>query len=165
VWPHIQAFWGQAAARNGQLHLFAEELDKLTAHVWRDKQFVEVYHPDTGLPYGGIQESNANPFWQEWPVCNRQSWAASGYLRLVLMGLLGTRFHPDGIRFQPCFPLESGWMKVTGIVYRDAKLDIEISGRGNRVTEFRLNGVARSEAFLPTSARGTQHIQIEMAGT
>jgi len=61
VWPHIQAFWGQAAARDGQMQLFANELDKLTAHVWRDKQFVEVYHPDTGLPYGGIQESNEDP--------------------------------------------------------------------------------------------------------
>src|SRR5215470_8645170 len=87
VWPHIEAFWGHAAARDGQMEIFANELDQLTAHAWRDKQFVEVYHPDTGLPYGGIQESNSDPFWQPWPVFNRQSWSASGYVRLILLGM------------------------------------------------------------------------------
>jgi hypothetical protein len=163
VWPHVQAFWGQAAARDGCAEVFANELNRLTAHVWRDKQFVEVYHPDTGLPYGGIQESNDDPFWREWPICNRQSWSASGYLRLILMGLFGATFQPDGIRFHPCVPLASDWLELKGIAYRQAKLDIQIRGRGHHVTEFRLNGVKHREAFLSSSARGEQQIVIEMA--
>ena len=163
VWPHVQAFWGQAAAIDGQLEIFANELDQLTAHAWRDKQFVEVYHPDTGLPYGGIQESNADPFWQPWPVCNRQSWSASGYVRLILMGLFGASFYPDGIRFRPSMPLESGWAELKGLGYREAILDIRITGRGTRISEFRVNGVARSHPFLAASARGIERIEIEMA--
>ena len=162
VWPQIEAFWGHAAARDGQIEIFANELDKLTAHAWRDKQFVEVYHPDTGLPYGGIQESNSDPFWQPWPVCNRQSWSASGYVRLILMGMFGASFYPDGIRFRPAMPLESGWAELKGLRYREATLDIEITGRGSRLSEFRVNGVRRSQPFLAASARGMQHIKIEM---
>ena len=163
VWPHIQAFWGQVAARDGQEQRFADELDTLTAHVWRDKQFVEVYHPDTGLPYGGIQESNADPFWEEWPICNRQSWAASGYLRLIVMGLFGASFHPDGIRFRPCVSLESEWAELKGLQYREATLNIEISGRGHRIVAFRRNGISRADAFVPANAPGGQRIEIEVA--
>jgi hypothetical protein len=162
VWPHIEAFWGQAAARDGQMDIFANELEKLTAHAWRDKQFVEIYHPDTGLPYGGIQESNSDPFWQPWPVCNRQSWSASGYLRLILMGMFGASFHADGIRFTPCMPLESGWAELKGLAYRNAVLDIQLTGRGTRVATFRVNGVAKRHAFVSAVAHGVQEIQIEM---
>jgi glycogen debranching enzyme len=165
VWPHVQGFWGQAAARDGHSEIFLHELNQLTAHVWRDKQFVEVYHPDTGLPYGGIQESNADPFWQEWPICNRQSWSASAYLRLILMGLFGASFHPDGIRFQPCMAIDSEWAELTGVVYRNAKLDIKLSGRGHRIKEYRLNGRSQQKAFFPSSARGKQRIEIEMTET
>jgi mannosylglycerate hydrolase MGH1-like protein len=164
VWPHIEAFWGHAAARDGQLQIFANELEKLTAHAWRDKQFVEIYHPDTGLPYGGIQESNSDPFWQPWPVCNRQSWSASGYLRLILMGMFGASFYPDGIRFQPCMPLNSGWAELKGLRYRNATLNVEITGRGTRVSEFRVNGVTRSHPFLPVSAQGVHHVEIAITG-
>ena len=90
-----------------------------TAHAWRDKQFVEVYRPDTGLPYGGVQESNSEK-WHEWKSCDRQSWSASGYLRLVLMGLFGMRFDTDGIRFQPCLPSGSGCIHLQRLPYRDA---------------------------------------------
>jgi len=162
VWPHIEAFWGHAAARDGQMEIFANELEQLTAHAWRDKQFVEVYHPDTGLAYGGIQESNSDPFWQPWPVCNRQSWSASGYVRLILMGMFGACFYPEGIRFRPTMPVPSGWAELKGLRYRDATLDIRITGHGTLVSEFRVNGAARSHPFLAASARGLQKIEIRM---
>lgn len=162
VWPPIEAFWGQAAALDGQIEIFANELNQLTAHAWRDKQFVEVYHPDTGLAYGGIQESNSDPFWQPWPVCNRQSWSASGYVRLILMGMFGARFYPGGVGFRPLMPSPSGWAELKGLRYREATLDIRITGRGTRVSEFRVNGVLRPHPFLAASARGRQKIEMQM---
>ena len=161
VWPHIQAFWGHAAAANGQALLFAQEFETLTAHAWRDKQFVEIYHPDTGLPYGGIQESNTRD-WDEWKSCDRQSWSASGYVRLVLMGLFGMAFDTDGIRFRPCLPWRSEAVRVQGLRYRDAELDIHLTGHGTRMVSIRANGVAASEAFVPVAAQGKQRIEIEL---
>jgi len=161
VWPFIQAFWGHAAALAGKTEIFAHELDTLTAHAWRDKQFVEVCHPDTGLPYGGIQESNTEP-WHEWEVCNRQSWSASGYLRLILMGLFGMRFDPDGVRFQPCVPVGSGWARLRGLRYRNAELDIEITGTGSTISAFRVNGVSSENGLILASTRGVQRVEIEL---
>ena len=163
VWPFIQGFWGHAAALAGQPTFFAHELNTLTAHAWRDKQFVEVYHPDSGLPYGGIQESNTEP-WHEWKSCDRQSWSASGYLRLILMGLFGMRFDVDGIRFRPCVPAGCASVRLRGLRYREAELDIDVNGSGWRASSCRVNGVSRPEGLVPASARGTQCIEIELAG-
>lgn len=52
VWPPIQGFWAEAVARQGRADLFARELLVLARNADRDGEFVEIYHPDTGLPYG-----------------------------------------------------------------------------------------------------------------
>jgi len=60
VWPHIQGFWAQACLENNQADGFLHEFNNLTKHAVRDNQFVEIYHPVTGLPYGGLQEPHGN---------------------------------------------------------------------------------------------------------
>jgi len=162
VWPFIQGFWGHAAAQCRGTDVFAHELNTLTAHAWRDKQFVEVYHPDTGLPYGGIQESNAE-VWHEWAACDRQSWSASGYLRLILMGLFGMSFDMAGVRFRPCVPESFEWLRLRGLRYRGAELDVEIAGHGCEIAAFRVNGALHPRAFIPAAATGVQRIEIELA--
>lgn len=57
VWPQIQGFWAEAAARARRADLFGHEFFNLAAHAVRDKHFAEVYHPMTGAVYGGLQES------------------------------------------------------------------------------------------------------------
>lgn len=58
VWPHIQAFWADAAAQNKRYDLFDKEFNMLTQCSVRDGYFSEIYHPDTGERYGGLQENN-----------------------------------------------------------------------------------------------------------
>ena len=41
-------------------------------------------HPLTGAVYGGIQEGGGGPDGLQWVSCNRQSWSASAYLRMIL---------------------------------------------------------------------------------
>ena len=103
VWPHIQGFWGTAAAGQGKTELFEKELQMLTTFALRDGQFGEVFHPETGLEYGGLQE-NSEGVIEEYFLCHRQTWSATAYLRLILMGLYGMSFSPEGIRFTPTIP-------------------------------------------------------------
>jgi len=56
VWPFIQCFYANAVLEKGQYQKFDFEFLKLAENAVRDKQFFEVYHPETGLPYGGLQE-------------------------------------------------------------------------------------------------------------
>lgn len=154
VWPHVQALWGDACARHGRPDLFLDELRKLARHACRDGQFTEIYHPRTGLPYGGLQE-RADHGITSWDSCRRQTWSATGYLRLVLSGLFGLDATPAGLRIRPG-PIEA---RLSGLRYRDAGWDLHITdstGPG----EVRIDGVVAGPLVPPDL---TGHHQLEVA--
>ena len=128
VWPHAQAFWADAAAPYdpGALN---HELTALTKNALREGFFSEIYHPETGLPYGGIQESGGHPHanWQSQP---RQTWSATGYIRMVLFGLMGLSIGEDRVTLSPRNIDAVKRLKLSGLRWRDMTLDIEIGAGG-----------------------------------
>ena len=161
VWPFISGFWGEAALKQGRSDLFEHEFMTLTSHINRDAQCVEIYHPQTGEIYGGLQEGGSGSDGMQWLSCARQSWTASAYLRMILTGLFGLRFSTAGIIFQPYLPAEINRAHISGISYRGCKLDLTVEGRGGRVVECYRNEVP-TESFLPADLHGEQHIQLRM---
>lgn len=160
VWPFIQGFWADAAARNGKISLFDDEFMKQTVNAITSEQFLEIYHPLTGEPYGGLQEGKgkiselkSQPF---------QTWSATAYLRNIIMDLFGMRFNVDGIRFMPCGSSIVKNAKLRNISYRNCNITIEISGNGNTVKEFKING-KNSKPFLSAESSGDIYIQISMS--
>ncbi len=87
VWPHIQGFWALAALKAGRKDLFEKELFALTHNAVRDAQFAEIYHPDDGRIYGGIQDGPEG--YHEWHSCTWQTWSASAYLAMIFYGVCG----------------------------------------------------------------------------
>ncbi|GCE18650.1 glycosyl hydrolase family 65 protein [Dictyobacter kobayashii] len=166
VWPHIQAFWAQAAAEHGRLDLFEHELRNLAGKARCDNQFAEIYHPITGAIYGGLQEGcvdeAGNKQIGEWESCARQTWSATGYLRMILMGLLGMHFDGGGISFQPSVPKDLTQLILTNLTYRSMILDIEIQGSGSTIQDFLLNGQAVPARRISASNTGRQHIVIRL---
>jgi len=159
IWPFINAFWAEAVLRRGRGDLFAEELDHLVRNICRDGQCAEIYHPANGLPYGGLQEGGNGESGLEWRSCMRQSWSATGLLRMVFAGLLGMRFSADGIRFAPYLPDGYTDVEIRGLNYRESVLNIRVSGKGAVIREFRWKGTP-THAFLPASLRGEQNLEI-----
>jgi len=159
VWPHIQGFWGSAAAGQGKKELFEKELEMLTSFALRDGQFGEVFHPETGIEYGGLQE-NSNGVIEEYFLCHRQTWSATAYLRLILMGLYGMVFSSRGIRFTPTLPADSSFVHIHGLNYRKMKLNIRIDGTGDNIQSFTVNGNSCSEPVLPSSLEGDVQVRI-----
>lgn len=162
VWPQIQGFWAEAAARAGKAAIFGHELFNLAIHARRDKQFAEIYHPLTGEVYGGLQE-NGNRGIVLWEATSRQTWAATAYLRMVLLGLAGLRFDADGVRFQPCLPNDVAHVELRNVSYRKMRLDIAIRGSGTKVQEVLVNGQKRDTGWLAADAEGRQEITIRFA--
>ncbi|MDT0678341.1 MGH1-like glycoside hydrolase domain-containing protein [Autumnicola musiva] len=160
VWPHVQGFWAHAAALNNRKEIFLYEFNALTNNVWRDKQFVEIYHPKSGAKYGGIQE-NASSKWNLTHSQNRQTWSATAYLRMILMGVMGMRFDADGIEFEPMLPEGMGSIHLENLRYRDALLNLTIEGSGDRIASFIING-KKTNAFIPSDIEGLQRIEIKM---
>ncbi len=102
VWPHIQGFWALAALKAGRRDLFCEELFALSAHAVRDGQFAEIYHPEDGRIYGGIQDAVED--YAEWHSCTWQTWSATAFLAMIFYGIFdleegGGAFLPQGLSF------------------------------------------------------------------
>jgi len=162
VWPHVNGFWADAAARRGRVDLLMEELIGLASKADRDAQFTEIYHPVTGAIYGGRQEGPHDSRITEWDSCRRQTWSATGFLRMVLHGILGLRFEQNALVFQPqtAAPLTS--VALRGLPYRKALLSIEITGPGTRIESFRVNGQSRTEAQIGAEEEGALEVIIQL---
>ena len=158
VWPHIQAFWADAAAIGGRYDLFDKEFNMLTDCSVRDGYFSEIYHPDTGERYGGLQEfkKQGNIMWESE---KKQTWSATGYLHMMFSDIIGMKFENGGIRFCPYIPngldsIESGGLSVMG-----CNISIKINGNGSKIKKFTVNG-EQTEPFV--NYNGDMDIEIVM---
>lgn len=136
VWPHIQAFWALAMLKAGQPEKFEKELKILAENAYRDMHFSEIYHPQTGLPYGGLQENtdmyNPDCNYQgksleeikneydpmrinEWNSLRKQTWSATGFLSLIFHGVLGISVKDGEVTFAPYIPSGCSEIKVSGL--------------------------------------------------
>lgn len=151
VWPPIQAFWADAAARSGRGDLVGHELFALARHAVRDGQFFELYHPETGLPYGGLQE-RAGAGVELWEPVAHQTWSATGFLRIVLAAVVGIRLTPASMAFEPLLPPGLDEVELTGLPYRAQTIDVRVS---------------RSEAgerpFLTAEGSGQHRLELTVA--
>lgn len=160
IWPFINAFWAEAALKYGRADLFEEEFNHLTDLFNRHAQCPEIVHPLSGEIYGGLQETGHGRTGWEWASCARQSWSASGYLRLILLGLLGLRFLPEGVRLAPYLPPGLNRLEVENLPYRQARLNLRVEGSGGRLIACRINGQP-ADPFLPADSQGEYKVEIE----
>ena len=157
VWPHIQGFWAHAAALEGRSDLLGAELATLSRNILRDAQCAEIYHPETGLPYGGLQERDGEIV--EWDSCRRQTWSATAYLRMLLMGVLGLRLSPAGLRFTPCLPAGLAGLEIRGIRYRRGVLSVRLRRAEGAAAMCTLDG-AEAEALVPPEITGEHEVEL-----
>jgi len=139
------------------------ELSNLAKHANRDMQFAEIYHPYTGEIYGGIQEKGRYGVVGLWKATNRQTWSATGYIRMVLNGLLGINVDEQGVEIEPRIPEEFEEIELTNLKYRDTLLSIKITGNGSQISKIAVNGEVREKAQVLNGAKGNQVIEIEMS--
>ncbi|MFW5857273.1 MAG: MGH1-like glycoside hydrolase domain-containing protein [Planctomycetota bacterium] len=162
IWPQVNAAWALAAAQAGRRDLAWGELRGLAEKACRDVHFYEIYHPVTGEAYGGLQESpHAGDGPLVWGSCRRQTWCATGYMRMVLTALFGLRIDADGLALAPDLPADIESATVEGLHYREATvtLTVERSGADAGVL---LNGTPRPAAILPADATGPQHLVVRL---
>ncbi|MBN1622755.1 MAG: hypothetical protein JXN10_07520 [Clostridia bacterium] len=110
IWSFINSFYANEALRVGKKDTFISEFNMLTEKAIRDGQFYEIYHPITGMPYGGIQEPVRNGEYSRLKSCEHQLWSATGYLSMILNGIAG---FSGKLEFNP--------VEVPGIEFIDIK--------------------------------------------
>ena len=88
-------------------------------------------------------------------------WSLSGSLSLVYKILFGMHYEADRLVFQPFVPQAfQGDRKLTNFKYRQAVLDIEMSGFGNVIQMITLDGQPLAGAAVPATLTGHHALRI-----
>jgi len=154
IWPFMQGFWAEAALLGQRNDLFDHEFFALSRLAFRSNGFYELYHPFTGEPYGGVQEGIR---WTTWGSVPRQTWSATGYLRMILHCIFGMRFSPEGISLQPYLPDGISSVNLRGLPYRNMVLNLSLEGSGRQVQEIKIDGKLAN--FIPAEAEGCHNVK------
>ena len=161
VWPHIQGFWADAAAKNGRIDLFENEFKNQTENAINSRDFAEIYLPTTGEAYGGIQEKvdgGGMRFWKSEPF---QTWSATAYIRNLYFDLIGMEFTNEGVTFSPVKTKLAKDIRLDGLKYRNSELFIHITVSEAGEKAFKLNG-EKANWFVPNSLNGKVFIEITL---
>lgn len=151
VWPFVDAYWTLAAARagNGKAVLAGmSSLYRAAALFLTNKENFVAGNGD----YIGTQVNS-----------DRQLWSVAGNLAMVYRVLLGMHLLPDSLAFAPFVPASfKGTRSLTGFRYRGAVLDITVTGYGNRIRSFALDGHPLSQHAVAGSLKGHHTVRIRM---
>lgn len=155
VWPMTLGMWGHAAAVGGRPDLLGRTIADLVGLQRRDGHFWELYNARTGAEDGGWQNG------RRWGSEEDQTWSATACLRLIHQGLFGMVHEPRGLRFTPSVPAGWGPVTLSRLPYREAALDLTLSGTGRRLASLTVDG--RRTGFVPADLRCRHRVHIEVA--
>jgi glycogen debranching enzyme len=138
VWPFIQGFWIEVLAGEGKQAAMERELLLMARHAVDHGEFTEIVHPFNHKPYGGLQEDRGQGI-RLWESCRRQTWSATGFIRAVLMGVLGLKFEPGKLRLQPRLITGMKSARLSGLIYQGRPLEIAVERKKGGTTAW-ING-------------------------
>jgi len=151
VWPFVQTYWLWAAAKTGNeesvLHSMAAIYRAAAMFLTNKENFVA----DNG-DFLGTQINSSNMLW-----------SLSGNISIIHKVLFGIRYKVEGLKFEPFVPKKlDAIRKLTNFKYRNAILNIELTGFGNHMISFMLDGKEIKDAFIPANISGKHTIKIVM---
>lgn len=149
VWPFVEAYKMWAAKQTGQedlmLHSMASIIRAATLFLTNKENFVA----ETGDPNG--TEINSD----------RQLWSVAGNLAMFYRVLFGIELSPGQVNFAPHIPVSfEGTYKLTNLKIGKAEFDISVSGKGNRIKSYLLNGKSHSGFPFTTDVKAAYNIEI-----
>ena len=148
MWPFTQGYWMKAQAKAGNeqgvLHAISS-IYRLAAFTLTNLENMVIYSGcEKGLPINSP----------------RQLWGVAADIGIVPNIYFGISYALDGIHFSPFVPKTlKAERHLQNFKYRNAVLDIKISGFGNQIKSFRLDGV-ESKPLFPASLSGEHTIEI-----
>ena len=152
IWPFVQAYFTWASAR---VHN-APAVNYGIGTLYRQAALFLTNKENMVAQTGDFKGTEINS--------DRQLWSVAGNLAMVYRVLLGMQLSPEGLHFAPHVP--QAWQQgftLNNMPYRQASLNISVTGHGSQIKSFVLNGQAQDQPVLPANLSGTNTIQIELA--
>ena len=154
VWPFVQSFWMIASAQAGNEAGVLNAIGSLYRAAAMFATNKENFVAESG-DWRGTQINSSNMLW-----------SLSGALSLTFRVFAGMRFEADALHFAPVVPkaLAADRM-ISGFRYRNAVLDIEIKGYGDRIRLFEVDGVPQEEHSISADMTGHHKVRIVLSGS
>ncbi len=151
LWPWVGSWWALANAKVGN----EEGVMQAIGNVFRPAALFCTNKENYNIENGDIAtELNSS----------NMLWCLSGNIALTHKILFGIDFEKDGLAFHPFVPKALGATRsLNGFKYRDANLDITVSGYGNEIRSFKVNGKEQAPFIPAKKAKGNMKVEILMA--
>jgi hypothetical protein len=151
IWPFVQAYWMLASAKSKNEPAVLESI----AAIYRPAALFltnkENFVSENG-DYLGTQINSSNMLW-----------SLSGNLSIIHKVIFGIQHENQYLKFTPFIPEAlGGKYSLQNYKYRNANIDIEISGYGDAVKAFTVNGKTATDLIIPATMEGKISIRIEM---
>jgi len=151
IWPFVQAYWTLAAAKAGNEEAVKHSLDALYRPAALFLTNKENFVAETG-DYADTQINS-----------DRQLWSVAGNIGMVYKLFFGMEFQKNQLLFKPYVPEAYGGKKALRYFkYRDAELDIQMTGFGNQIASFELDGKKMDHPVISGSLTGKHKVKIEL---
>ena len=148
MWPFTQGYWMKAQAKAGNeegvLHAISS-IYRLAAMTLTNLENMVIYNGnEKGLPINSP----------------RQLWSVAANLAIVPNIYFGINYEMGGIRFHPFVPKTlKAERHLSNFKYRDAVLNMSITGYGNTLRSFKIDG-KETDPFFPAKLTGEHTIEI-----
>jgi hypothetical protein len=96
---------------------------------------------------------------------DRQLWSVASYISIVYRILFGMEMTESGLRFSPIVPADliNGKLYLKNFRYRNAVVNLTVSGTGNKIQSLIINGKNQLPQYeLPADSEGIFDIEIQM---
>lgn len=154
VWPFVQSYWIHASAKAGNEQGVLHGVGAVWRAVMMYATNKENYVADTGN-WRGTQINSSNMLW-----------SLSGNLSITFKLLMGMNFGADELTFAPVVPRNlKAERTVRNFRYRNSTLDVTVSGYGDSIKSFKLDGQKMDKAVVPGNLEGHHTVEIEMSGS
>ena len=152
VWPFVQSYWVLAAAKAGNQEAVLRGLSS----IYRAGAFFltnkENFVASTG-DYSGTKVNSSTMLW-----------SLSGDMPMIYKVFFGMTFNEHSLVLRPFVPAALGdKQRLTGFKYRNATLDLELSGNGNQISAVKLDGKPVSRAEIPETLTGRHRLEIRLS--
>jgi hypothetical protein len=152
VWPFVETYWALASAKAGNEASVISAISAVyrpAALFLTNKENFVVADGD----FAGTQINSSNMLW-----------SLSGNIALVYRVLFGIHYKENSLQFAPFVPKAlAGDRSLSHFKYRNAWLDIDMKGFGNRIKTITLDGRILPHAIIPESLTGQHHVNIVLA--
>lgn len=128
LWPFVASYWTLAQAKAGNEQGVLEGIGSVVRPAALFATNKENFNLDNGDIFTELNSSN-------------MLWSLSGNLALTNQLLFGIHFEKDGLRISPFVPEAlSGERTISNFPYRGSKINLTVTGFGNKISKMTING-------------------------